>query len=93
MYIDENISLILSHNSTVRFANNKATLGATVYSVFDSIKILQHSIVVINGKLAKWCKDVFLDAQHTVSKSSGSKGVANTDALTRRDSFHIFEHV
>ena len=43
--------------------------------------------------LAKWCKDVFLDAQHTVSKSSGSKGVANTDALTRRDSFHIFEHV
>ena len=60
IYIDENISLILSHNSTVRFANNKATVGATVYSVYDSIKILQHSIIVINGQLAKWCKDACL---------------------------------
>ena len=55
IYMHKYISLILSHNSTVRFANNKATVGATVYS--DSIKVLQHSSVVINGQSAKWCKD------------------------------------
>ena len=56
IYMHKYISLVLSHNSTVKFANNKATVGATVYS--DSIKVLRHSSVVINGQSAKWCKDV-----------------------------------
>ena len=55
IYMHERIGLILSHNSAVMFANNKATVGATVHS--DSIKVLQHSSVVINDQLTKWCKD------------------------------------
>ena len=60
--IAENKSeIIFSNNSTVRFVNNNAPVGETVYCASNSnVTTKENSTVMFNDVLAKWCTNICL---------------------------------
>ena len=83
-------NLTLNNNSTVNFTNNKAKIGATIFSIGESNKIIEigSPTIIFNDHEVNWCTNICLPYNDSVNRNHrfGKDGEIDGDVVITIDS-------